>query len=176
MEEIAAVYARALLEAALEQGRLDVVHEQLGQLADAVDASHDLQVFLFSPYFSAVEKSEGIARAVQGADPLLSNFLALLIEKHRMPVIFRIRREFDVLWERENRMLAVSVTSAVELDEATVDGIGERIGERTGRRIALTSVVDPDIIGGIVLRVGNAILDASIASRLESLRKQVARG
>ena len=93
-----------------------------------------------------------------------------------MPVIFRIRRAFDVLWERENRMLAVSVTSAVELDAATVDGIGERIGERTGRRVALTRIIDPDIIGGIVLRVGNSILDASIASRLESLRKQVARG
>ena len=176
MEEIAAVYARALLEAALEQGRLDVVHEQIGQLADAIDASHDLQVFLFSPYFSAVEKREGIERAVQGADPLLSNFLGLLIEKHRMPVIFRIRRELDVLWERENRMLAVSVTSAVELDSATVDGIGETIGERTGRRVALTRIIDPDIIGGIVLRVGNSILDASIRSRLEQLRKQVARG
>jgi len=176
VEEIAAVYARALLEAALEQGRLDVVHEQVGQLADAIDASHDLQVFLFSPYFSAAEKREGIDRAVQGADPLLSNFLGLLIEKHRMPVIFRIRRELDVLWERENRMLAVSVTSAVELDSATVDGIGETIGERTGRRVALTRIIDPDIIGGIVLRVGNSILDASIRSRLEQLRKQVARG
>jgi F-type H+-transporting ATPase subunit delta len=93
-----------------------------------------------------------------------------------MPVIFRIRRELDVLWERENRMLAVSVTSAVELDAATVDGIGERIGERTGRRVALTRIIDPDIIGGIVLRVGNSILDASIRSRLEQLRKQVARG
>jgi F-type H+-transporting ATPase subunit delta len=176
VEEIAAVYARALLEAALEQGRLDVVHEQVGQLADAIDASHDLQVFLFSPYFSAEEKRDGLERAVQGADPLLSNFLGLLIEKHRMPVIFRIRRELDVLWERENRMLAVSVTSAVELDSATVDGIGETIGERTGRRVALTRIIDPDIIGGIVLRVGNSILDASIRSRLEQLRKQVARG
>jgi len=176
VEEIAAVYARALLEAGKEQGRLDAVHEQLGQLADAIDASHDLQVFLFSPYFSAVEKREGIERAVTGADPLLTNFLALLIEKHRMPVIFRIRRELDVLWERENRMLAVSVTSAVELDPAMVDGIGERIGERTGRRISLTRIVDPDIIGGLVLRVGNSILDASIRSRLDQLRKQVARG
>ena len=176
MEEIAAVYARALFEAALEQGRLDVVREQVGQLADAIDASRDLQVFLFSPYFSATEKLEGIGRAVQGADPLLSNFLALLIEKHRVPAIFRIRRELEVLWERENRMLAVSVTSAVELDSATVDGIGARIGERTGRRVSLTRVVDPDIIGGLVLRVGNSILDASIRNRLDQLRKHVARG
>ncbi len=110
------------------------------------------------------------------ADPLVTNFLELLIEKHRMPVIFRIRRDFDQLWEHHNRMLAVSDTSAIALDEATIAQIGERIGERTGRRVELTATVDPDILGGIVVRVGNSILDASIRNRLEQLRKQVARG
>ncbi|MGH2851850.1 MAG: ATP synthase F1 subunit delta [Solirubrobacteraceae bacterium] len=176
MEEIAAVYARALLEVALEHGRLDELREQLGQLADAIDAHHDLQVFFFSPYFSPQEKQDGLARMIDGADPLLSNFLGVLIEKHRMPVIFRIRRELDRLWEEEHKMLAVSVTSAIELDSKTVAHIGERIGEQTGRQIELTSVVDPDILGGLVLRVGNAILDASVRNRLELLRKQVARG
>ena len=61
------------------------------------------------------------------------------------------------------------------LDEQTVTQIGDRIGERTGRRVSVTSVVDPDILGGIVLRVGNSILDASIRTRLENLRKQVAK-
>ena len=62
MEEIATVYARALFEAAQEQGRLDVVREQLGQFADALDANRDLQVFFFSPYFSTQEKRDGLAR------------------------------------------------------------------------------------------------------------------
>ena len=176
MEEIASVYARALLEVALEHDRLDEVHEQLGQLADAIDANRDLQVFFFSPYFSPQEKRAALDRTVTDADPLLTNFLGVLIEKHRMPVIFRIRRELDVLWEHEHRMLAVSVTSAIELDGTTVAQIGERIGERTGRRVVLTSAVDPDILGGLVVRVGNSILDASVRSRLEQLRKQVARG
>jgi ATP synthase F1 delta subunit len=176
MEEIAAVYARALLEVGLEHGRLDELREQLGQLADAIDEHHDLQVFFFSPYFSPQEKQDGLARMIDGADPLLTNFLGVLIEKHRMPVIFRIRRELDRLWEEEHKMLAVSVTSAIELDSTTVAHIGERIGEQTGRQIELTSVVDPDILGGLVLRVGNAILDASVRNRLELLRKQVARG
>ena len=176
MEEIAAVYARALLEVAREHGRLDVVHEQLDELADAIDANRDLQVFLFSPYFSSQEKREGLERALTDADPLLTNFLGVLIEKHRMPVIFRIRRELDTLWETENRMLAVAVTSAIELDGTTVEEIGARIGERTGRRVTVTSNVDPNILGGIVVRVGNSILDASIRHRFEQLRKQVARG
>jgi len=175
MEEIAAVYSRALFEAALDAGRLDEVRDQLAQLADAMDATRDLQVYFFSPYFSSEEKRDGLNRMLSGADPLITNFLELLIDNHRMPVIFRIRREFDRLWEEHNRLLPVEVTSAIALRESEVAEIGERVGARTGRRVELTSTVDPEIIGGIVLRVGNAILDASVRNRLEQLRKQVAR-
>jgi ATP synthase F1 delta subunit len=176
MEELATVYSRALFEAALEKGELDEVREQLGQVADAVEESRDLQVFLFSPYFSTEEKKDGLRKAIDGATPEVQNFLELLAEKHRMPALFRIRRNFDKLWEQENKLLPVQVTSAVELDPQVVEHLGARIGEQTGRKVELTSEVDPDILGGIVLRVGNSILDASIKNRLEQLRKQVARG
>jgi F-type H+-transporting ATPase subunit delta len=175
VEEIARVYARSLFEVAKEHDKLDVVREQLGEVADAIAEQRDLQVFFFSPYFSSDEKVDGLGRALEDADETVLNFLTLLIEKHRMPVLFRIRREFDALWEEENRLLPVQVTSAIDLDESTVRQIGDAIGEQTGRRIELTSEVDPDILGGIVLRVGNSILDASIRNRLEKLRKQVAK-
>ena len=165
-----------LTEVGKEQGRLDAVREQLGQFADALAEDRALQQFFFSPYFSTEEKKDGLARVLEDADPTVVNFLELLIEKHRMPVLFRIRRVYDTLWERENRVLPVEITSAVELDEQTVKGIGERIGERTGQRVELTARVEPDILGGVVLRVGNQILDASIRNRLERLRRQVARG
>ena len=175
MEEIAAVYARSLFEVAKEQDKLDEVREQLGVFADALDETRELQVFFFSPYFSTVEKQDGLDRAVSDADPILVNFLKLLIENHRMPVIFRVRRGFDELWLKENKRLPVQVTSAVTLDSATVDQIGARIAEQTGQKIDITSTVEPDILGGLVIRVGNSILDASIRNRLEQLRKQVAR-
>jgi F-type H+-transporting ATPase subunit delta len=175
MEEIAAVYARSLFEVAKEQGKLDKVHDELGEFADALNGSRELQVFLFSPYFSTAEKSEGLSRAVTGADETVINFVELLIEKHRTPAIFRVRAEFDALWEEENKLLPVTVTSAVELDESTVKQIGDQISEQTGRTVDLSARVEPDILGGIVVRVGNSILDASIRNRLENLRKQVAR-
>jgi len=175
MEEIASVYARALFEAGLDADRLDAVREQLAQIADALDSNRDLQVFFFSPYFSTAEKRDGAERMLTDADPLITNFLDLLIDNHRMPVIFRMRRALDRLWEEHNRLLPVTVTSAIPLDAGEVAQIGERVGAQTGRRVELTSTVDPSIIGGIVLRVGNAILDASIRNRLEQLRKQVAR-
>jgi F-type H+-transporting ATPase subunit delta len=176
MEEIASVYARSLFEVAKEQDKLDKVRDELGEFAGALNGSRELQVFLFSPYFSTKEKSEGLDKAISGADDTTVNFLRLLIEKHRMPVLFRVRAELDRLWEEENRLLPVTVTSAVELPKATVKQIGDRIAEQTDRKVDLQSNVDPDILGGIVVRVGNSVLDASIRNRLENFRKQVARG
>jgi F-type H+-transporting ATPase subunit delta len=175
MEEIAQVYSRSLFEVAMEHDKLDEIHEQLDEFVDALEATHDLQVFLFSPYFSTAEKKEGLRKVLEGPDPALENFLELLIEKHRMPVLFRIRRQFDERWQDEHRLLPVQVTSAVELDDATVEQIKNSIAEQTDRQIELTTEVDPDILGGIVLRVGNSILDASIKNRLETLRHKVAR-
>jgi F-type H+-transporting ATPase subunit delta len=176
MEEIAEVYARALFEVALDQDKLDKIHEQLGQFADALDENADLRRFFFSPYFSTEEKKEGLKKTVNGAEEPFMNFLEALLERHRMPVIFRIRSRFDQLWEEERKLLPVQVTSAVELDEDTIKQIGERIGEQVGRQVELSSKVDPEILGGMVLRVGNFVLDASIRNRLEQLRKQVAQG
>jgi F-type H+-transporting ATPase subunit delta len=175
MEEIAQVYARSLFQVATERDELDVVREQLGQFADALSESPELQTFFFSPYFSTEEKKEGLDKAVTGATEAVRNFLDLLIEKHRMPVVFRIRRVFDQLWEEAHDLLPIEITSAIELDPSIAERIGDEIGRQTGRTVELTSTVDPDVIGGIVLRVGNSILDASIRTRLDNLRKQVAK-
>jgi F-type H+-transporting ATPase subunit delta len=175
VEEIAQVYARSLFEVAEEAGKLDEVHEQLGQIADALADDRDLQVFFFSPYFSTQEKSEGLDKAVTGAEPIVLNFLKLLIEKHRMPALFRIRRVYESLWEDYNKLLPVQITSAVELDKNVVKQIGDKISEQTGRKVDLSATVEPDILGGIVVRVGNQVLDASIRRRLEILRKQIVR-
>jgi F-type H+-transporting ATPase subunit delta len=175
MEEIAQVYARALFEVAQEENALDEIHDQLVAFTDAMDDNRDLAVFFFSPYFSVTEKKDGLARAVQDAHPAVLNFLEALIERHRMPAIFRIRSEFETLWANAKRLLPVHLTSAVGLDASVVENLGRQIGDQVDREVELSSEVDPDILGGIVLRVGNVVLDASIKNRLEQLRKQVAQ-
>jgi len=175
VEEIAQVYSRSLFEAARERDNLDEVRDQLAQVAGALAEDRDLQTFFFSPYFSTEEKKDGLRKAITGADELVANFMELLIENHRMPVIFRIRRVFDGLWAKERKLLPVQITSAVELDEKVAKEIASQIGERTGRKVDLATEVEPDILGGIIVRVGNSILDASIRNRLERLRKQVAK-
>ncbi len=174
MSEAARVYAEALFDVAREKGKLDAIRDELGQFADAVVGNRELQVF-FSPYFSSAEKVAGLKRAVSGADRELLNFLELLIEKGRMPEVFRIRRELDELWKHENRRIDVTVTSAVPLEPAVVEKVGEEIERQTGQKVELASRVDDEILGGIVLQVGNKVLDASIRARLEKLRKSVAQ-
>ena len=176
MEELAQVYARSLFEVAREHAKLDVLREQLAQFADALDANRQLAMFFFSPYFSSEEKQQALERAIEGAEETLLNFLKVLIENHRMPVIFRIRQEYQRLWDEENRTLPVEVTSAIALDQTTTESLARTIGERAGRKVTLEARVDPDILGGIVVRVGNSILDASIRNRLEQLRRHVAQG
>jgi F-type H+-transporting ATPase subunit delta len=175
VEEIAQVYSRALFEVAKDHDVLDRVREELGEFTDAVEENRELQLYFFSPYFSSDEKKEGVGKVLSDADERLVRFLEMLAERHRMPVLPRIRREFESLWAEEHELLPVSVTSAVELDEELVKGIGEQIEQQTGRRVELSSSVDADVLGGLVVRVGNMVLDATVRNRLEGLRKQLTR-
>jgi F-type H+-transporting ATPase subunit delta len=175
LEEIARVYGDALFAVAKEEDKIDEIREELGQFADALNEDRELQVFFFSPYFSSQEKRDGIAKTIQGASDQFENFLALLAEKHRMPAIFRIRSHYDDLWAEENKRLEVRVTSAIPLDESIVKRVGEEIERQTDRKIDLEADVDEDILGGLVLRVGNMVLDASLREKLNRLRKEVSR-
>ena len=105
------------------------------------------------------------------------NFLKLLIENHRMPVIFRHPpRVRATVGARRTGCCRSCSPAPWSWTSRQSKILGERIGERTGSTVTLTTTVEPDIIGGIVVRVGNSILDASIRNRLEQLRTQVAQG
>jgi F-type H+-transporting ATPase subunit delta len=175
LEEIAEVYARSLFEVAQESDKLDEIHEELGQFADALSDSRELQMFLFSPYFSSEEKKDGIGKIIDGGNENFVRFLELLAERHRVPALFRIRREFDRKWAEAHKLLSVTITSAVELDDDIQKDLREKIEQETGRTVEFDAKVDPDVLGGLVLQVGNFVMDASVRSRLEKLRKQVAR-
>jgi ATP synthase F1 delta subunit len=175
VEELARVYSEALFAVAKQQGKVDLIRAQLGQLVDALESRSELHVFFFAPLFSTREKKDGMERMLSGADETFVNFLKALIDNHRMPVIFRIRKQYEALWREENRLLEVEVTSAIELDDEVARQIQERVEQQTGRRVELTRHVDEGILGGLVVRVSNMILDASIRNQLERLRRQVAR-
>jgi ATP synthase F1 delta subunit len=140
-----------------------------------MNESRDMRMFFFSPYFSSADKREALERAVSGGTDEFLNFLALLVEKHRMPAIFRIRDRFDELWAEAKKRLEVKLTSAVELDRKIVDQVSKEVERQTEREIDVETEVDPEILGGLVLQVGNRVLDASLRGKLERLRKEVAK-
>ncbi len=127
------VYARSLFEVAQERDALDDVRGR-SPVRRRARRDRDLQVFFFSPYFSSEEKKDALGKLLDGADEAVMNFLELLVEKHRTPAIFRIRRELDGLWEDVNQLLPVTITSAIELDSSTVDGIARRSATRPAAR------------------------------------------
>jgi len=173
VEEIARIYAVSLFEAAEGRGKVDSIKSQLEQFASALEDNKELRLFLFSPYFSGTEKADGIVRILDGAEPEFINFLKLLAERHRLPALPRIRTQYEALWAEHNKLLPVTVTSAIDLPQETIEKIGSSVEQQTGRKVELTGKVDDEIIGGLVLQVGNMVLDASIKGRLERLRKQV---
>jgi F-type H+-transporting ATPase subunit delta len=173
MEEIARIYATSLFEAAEGRGKIDSIKLQLEQFTDALESNKELQLFLFSPYFSGEEKAAGLDRIVTDAEPEFVNFLKLLAERHRLPALPRMRNQYQALWAEHNQLLPVTVTSSVTLSPETIAKIASSVEQQTGRKVELTDTVDDSIIGGLVLQVGNMVLDASIKGRLERLSKQV---
>lgn len=174
MEEIARTYARSLFEAAESAGRVDEIKQELDAFTAAVKDSDDLSLFLFSPYFSVAEKLDGLSKVVVDSTPQFSNFLALLIEKNRMPLLSRIADNYEKYWADHNKLLPVTVTSAVELPRETIEMIRQSVEAQTGRKVELDGRVDDSVVGGLVLQVGNRVLDASIRGSLDRLGREVA--
>lgn len=167
------VYAEALLEAAGEKGRLAEVREELADFAGAVRDSAELRGLLRNPQIEARVKREALAAALEDADKLVRNFLLLVTEKGRIAEIEEIQEEFERLIAREARVLELELTTAVELSDEEAAKVVRQIEDASGRRVEATRLVDPSIIGGIVVQAGSQRLDASVRGRLNKLRQEL---
>ena len=166
-------YARALFEAAQEEGRLEQVHEELSDFAAMVAEVDQLRSVLESPEFESRAKAALVDDVLGKADPLVRNFVRLVVEKGRAGELSEIAREFETLVAREHGILDVELTTAVELSQQDFDSLVERIGKASGRQVRASRAVDPSLVGGLVLEVGSRRLDASIRGRLDRLRQEL---
>jgi F-type H+-transporting ATPase subunit delta len=166
-------YARALFEAAKEEGRLERVHEQLTDFVAAADQVEELQSVLESPELDPRAKVALLDQVLGDADELVRNFVRLLAEKGRSGEIQEIAREFEALVAREQGILDVELTTAVELSQQEFDDLVGRVGQASGRKVRASRTVDPDLVGGLVLQIGSRRLDASVRGRLERLRQEL---
>jgi F-type H+-transporting ATPase subunit delta len=170
------MYARALLEAAKEQGRLSVVREQLGDFDASVRESPELRELLRNPQVDPRAKVSILEALLGGADELVRNFLLLLAERGRAAEVEEVEREFERLVAEEEGRIEVELTTAVELSDDEARSIVDQIQQAAGRQVESTRKVDPSLLGGIVLQAGSLRVDASVRGRLERLRRELVTG
>jgi len=170
------MYARSLFQAAQEQGRLAIVHEQVGDFAAAITDVPELRNLLANPELDAAAKAEVLGEILGDADELTRNFVLLVAEKGRATELEEVYRELDRLVAAEEKRLNVELTTAFELTDEETTSIVGKIEEASGRSVEATRKVDPSLIGGIVLQAGSLRVDASVRGRIERLRHELVRG
>ncbi len=172
-EAVARRYARALFELAIEQGQsIDDWLADLRVIA-SVFGDPNIRATLTEPGMSFDSKRSLIDSAMAQFEPLRRNLVYTLVGRGRIHLIDAIVREFQTLVHEHHGIVEATVTTAVPVSDEEAAHIAERLGKIVGKRIILDRVVDPSIIGGIVARIGDRLINGSIAGQLAVLRQQL---
>ncbi|MFN0072039.1 MAG: F0F1 ATP synthase subunit delta [Chloroflexota bacterium] len=167
-------YAEAAFDVGLDSGGLDDWEEQLAAIT-AILAEPSLHRAFTSPVVSRERKEEMILGAFPEMEPQVRNFLVLLVRQDRLNLLPDILTTFRALLNEHRGIQVVEVTTAEPLDQATGDLVVARLAQHLGRQVVIETRVDPDIIGGLVARIGDKVLDGSIRGRLDRLRVALAQ-
>ena len=167
------MYARALFEAAREQGRIAEAREDLSDFVQTVRDVPELAALLRNPEIDRAAKAAALGDILRGGDEHVRNFVLLLVEKGRAGELEEIAREFERLVAASERRLEVELTTAVELSDEEAARIVAQIERASGRQVDATRSVDPEMIGGIILQAGSQRVDASVRGRLRRLRHEL---
>jgi F-type H+-transporting ATPase subunit delta len=174
---VARVYADTLLEVARERGQLDRIAEEVEALGRAFGESPRLRQFLRSPSVTPEDKKAALGSALQGRfSAETQRFLELVVERRRQGLLETIFTEFGARVAELRRQQPVAVVSAAPLSEALRERLRETLARATGREIVLEERVDPGLLGGLVVQLGDRRIDGSLRTRLDTLRERMRRG
>jgi F-type H+-transporting ATPase subunit delta len=173
---VARRYASALFELAKKRGSVDVLAANLQEVVSTVQGSRDLMSVLHHPLLT-IEKKKAVLSGVFGGkiQPDAERFLFLVVEKQRANVLPQILEEFNRLVDEYRGEGDAEVTSAVPLSAAQVAALQASLQARFGIKVRLSTRIDPNILGGLVVRVGDKLIDASVATKLQSMNEQLKR-
>ncbi len=173
---VARSYAEALLELALQEDALELYAEQLGQFTALLESEPDFRLFLETPRIDPAAKKQVIGDVF--GDLMVGNlvrFLYVTIDKGRQRFLPAIEREFTALLNEHLGRLAVEITTAREADEALKASLQRRLSKLLDREILPSYRVNPRILGGVIVKVGDRIMDGSVRQRLQRLRRSMLR-
>ena len=174
-DNVSRVYADALLQMGVEAGKLDALADEADQLVDLLAAQPDLRRLLTSPLLGIDERRETIERVFEGrVDETLYRFLQVVNAKGRGDAIGRILHSFQQQVAEHRGIVEVDAHVAHRLSPAQAAEVAQRLGRALDREVVLHQYVDPSLIGGLKLRVGDQLLDASVATQLRLLRASLA--
>lgn len=165
-------HAQAAFEIALERDELEGWRDDLGRVAEAM-TDPVLRPFLESPKIPFGEKARILSQWLEGINPLAMNLAYLLVAKGRLGMVEDLVAEYNCLVDEHRGIAHAEVATAVPLDEEEKGKLVHRLGELVGKQIVLRERVDPSIIGGVVARVGDKLIDGSTKSRLLRLRESL---
>jgi len=173
---LSARYARALVDVVFTLGNnLDPVDasSQLRTVQELISGSPELHIALSTPAVSTARKRAVIEKIAGrlGVAPLIRNFLFVLINHRRIPQLTEIREAFDELTDERMGFVLADIASALPLSERQNTEVGEVLSRLSGKQVKLRASVDPDLLGGVVARMGSTVYDGSIRGRLRQLKR-----
>jgi F-type H+-transporting ATPase subunit delta len=168
---VATRYATALFELAKEQDALDTVAQDLDGVERLGAESSDLRRAIRSPLLSREQQERAVTAVAQraGIGELTTRFLGVLARNRRLFVLPQVVRAFHAMLAAERGEVTAEVTSAVPLEQGQLDRLRETVSRHVGKAVSLTAKVDPALMGGLVVRIGSRLIDASLRTRLQQL-------
>ena len=168
---VAGTYAEALYESAVDKDQVAEVTSQVAELAGAMVAVPQLEDLLTNPEIDSRQTKTASAALLEGANPIVRNFVQVLIDRGRAGILPEIAAAYAERVERAAGKVKLTAITAVPLTPDLRDRLVERVRAETGHEVVLSEEVDPSIVGGLVLRTEGAVLDASIRERLAEMRR-----
>ena len=177
-EQLGKTYARALIGAAQNAGVADKVVDQLGQLVDDYLAkSPELAAALASPRIDEAEKVRVIERIFADEfDPILVKFLKVMAQRGRLGYVPAVRVAAETIHDEMMGRVVASVRTAVPLDDTLRNQISDQLGSLMNKQVRLRESVDPDLIGGMIIRIGDRVFDSSVANQLNKMARRTREG
>jgi F-type H+-transporting ATPase subunit delta len=175
--QVAERYSKALLDLARKEGQDQAVEDTLTALSSALSASPELERFLMNPRLSPGERSGILSKLMKGrpGEQLLTAFLETLFKKHRFELIHGVAESYKRLADIEQNEATVTITSASPLDEASERAIVSRVEKIGGFKAEVHKSVDPSLVGGVVVRYRNRVIDGSVKGRIEDFKKELTK-
>lgn len=168
-------YAKAVFSLGVDSGEFERIGQEIGAVVAAIETNDALRAILLSPQHDAAAKT-GVVETIavkKGFTSTTKNFLLLLVDRGRLPLLPEMYRSYQKLSDEKAGRMNATVVTASQLTEPLIKEIASSLEKKTGKKVSLSSEVDPALIGGVVIKIGDIIYDGSIKTQLNKLRDNI---